>query len=315
MDLPPPLVTLEAQTLVVYYRYMTLLVTLMGKNKIVQVADTRLTIEGREHESNAIKAVSVACADANFSIAYTGLAEINGARTDKWLVGKVESVFEAGNYTVDYIVQHLVSGLNSTFPALRHRGRRLPTEHKGLCLMLSGYSHGAGGPFSEPFTVQISNMSSEGVGKRHKVNLEFSACVMKFEADTKADVYQCMIEGANHGFLSDDAAGHRLNAHVNRVNRQLKRIDQGHKPAGKATAERLVSIVKEASKHPTYGHLIGATCLSTVIHPGTTAMLTNYHDAAGETVQRLPHLVTPIETISDIEIRISAADEGDTGTS
>ena len=40
---------------------MTLIITIIGKNKVVQVSDCRLTLNGEEHDVNAIKAIGVAC--------------------------------------------------------------------------------------------------------------------------------------------------------------------------------------------------------------------------------------------------------------
>ena len=68
-----------------YTLSVTLVITILGNNKVVQVADTRLTLNGKLHDAHAIKAVGVACADAQFCIGYSGVAEIEGQRTDYWL--------------------------------------------------------------------------------------------------------------------------------------------------------------------------------------------------------------------------------------
>ncbi len=71
---------------------MTLILTLLATNKIVQVSDRRLTLNGETCDSNANKLVCVGCDDARFSVGYTGVAEIDGQRTDYWLKNQVKAI-------------------------------------------------------------------------------------------------------------------------------------------------------------------------------------------------------------------------------
>jgi hypothetical protein len=67
---------------------MTMIATLVARNKVVQVSDRRLTWpNGGLADDEANKAICVKCNNAHFSIAYTGLAEIGKERkrTDIWL--------------------------------------------------------------------------------------------------------------------------------------------------------------------------------------------------------------------------------------
>ena len=65
---------------------MTLIVTAVGKSFVIQASDRRLTTpSGALHDDNANKALCVACRDAVFAMAYTGLAQIGSKRIDEWL--------------------------------------------------------------------------------------------------------------------------------------------------------------------------------------------------------------------------------------
>lgn len=79
---------------------MTLIVTTIFKNKVVQVADAKLTLNGKEVEDRAVKSIGVQCADARFCIGYTGIAEIEGERTDFWIAHQVSDIFRHGGYGV-----------------------------------------------------------------------------------------------------------------------------------------------------------------------------------------------------------------------
>jgi hypothetical protein len=63
--------------------------------------------------------------------------------------------------------------------------------------------------------------------------------------------------------------------------------------------ERLVSVVRQASRHPKHGKLIGRDCLSVVIHPNTPEMPAYYHPEKDVAAPRVPHLVTPWYEIVD----------------
>lgn len=83
----------------------------------------------------------------------------------------------------------------------------------------------------------------------------------------------------------------------------MRRIDLGETPSGRSTVEGLVDIVRQASKHPKYGYLIGRDCLSVVIHPNNRKGWTYYHPEAASTTIRLPHLVSLWQQVVDAELR------------
>jgi len=74
---------------------VTLIVTAATKDFIFQVADTKLTnIDGTSFDDVLVKTTLVDCYDVKVSISYTGLAFIEGQRTDIWLAFRLKE-FEA----------------------------------------------------------------------------------------------------------------------------------------------------------------------------------------------------------------------------
>ena len=80
---------------------MTLIITALSPDRVVQVPDRKLTYpDGRTYTEHANKAVIVWCEDAYFSVAYTGLAQVydkdtkRRKRTDEWIVHSLWSIMQ-----------------------------------------------------------------------------------------------------------------------------------------------------------------------------------------------------------------------------
>jgi hypothetical protein len=138
---------------------MTLILTLVSTNKIVQVSDRRLTLNGKVCDSNANKLVCVGYDDARFSVGYTGVAEIDGQRTDYWLVDQIESIFSSGHRDVLTVYKELADKATSAVSRLRYKGRLVHQRHRGLTLALAGYREISGTVV--PFLAYISNVALE----------------------------------------------------------------------------------------------------------------------------------------------------------
>lgn len=143
---------------------MTLIATIISKNKVVQVSDCRLTLNGKEYDATAIKAVGVGCADARFCVGYSGVGEIEGNRTDYWLVEQIKSIFAAGHDKVRTVAWELSVAAEEAMPKLRYKGVPVRREDRWLQLVLVGYHHGEAEPFGQPFVTAISNTKFRGPG-------------------------------------------------------------------------------------------------------------------------------------------------------
>ncbi len=283
---------------------MTLITSIIGKNKVVQVSDTRLTLRGQETDADAIKAVCVGCNDARFSIGYSGVGEIEGQRTDYWLVDQVNSIFDSGRYGVKAIMWELAVAAENAMPRLRYGGLPVRRQDRWLQLELVGYHHSEEGPFSRPFSITIANTRSRGVGVPYGVESEFIIKPSMLKPGLPDNETYGIMIGATAAILAEDEHAKENLKSLNQVLRQLRRVDLGQQPSGRTTAERLVWVMREASKHPKYGKYIGRNFLSVVIHPDSPAMATYYHPSEAVALERGPHLVTPELTMTDLEFDV-----------
>src|SRR5215217_6787339 len=231
---------------------MTLILTLIATNKVVQISDRRLTLNGETCDSNANKLVCVGCDDARFSVGYTGVAEIDGQRTDYWLVEQIESIFRAGHRDVLTVYKMLEEQATKAVSRLQYKGRPVHPQGRGLTLVLARYRE-IGGTVV-PFLAYITNVALDAASP--------------FDVKT--------------GFF--------------------RKIDLGYRPESQTTAERMAWLVRQATKHPQYGPLVGPDCLSVVIHPNNPKIPTHYHPEKATIIEYGPHLVTPMLSTWDARV-------------
>ena len=137
--------------------FVTLILTLVDKNTIVQVSDRRVTKpDGEIHDDNANKAVCIGMSYAHFAVSYTGLAYIGRAkienRTDYWLLEHLGSISRNGIPTVEKICRSL--GEQATRPLSRLLGNYKPLE-----VVLTGYDR-----YNRSFRATVSNMKVNKAG-------------------------------------------------------------------------------------------------------------------------------------------------------
>lgn len=280
---------------------MTLIITMIGKNKVIQVADCRLTLEGKTCDADAIKSILVMCSDAQFSVGYTGLAEIEDKRTDYWLVEQIRSIFGSGVFDVRRLTWELATRLENVVPKSRYKGRLVKRENRGLYLVLAGYHDGEDGPKSQPFITTVSNMRYRGDSVPIGVASEFMVTPQMLRPGLPDNDFSVNIGGAWRAITSNDGYARETRKSLMQVQRQLRRVDLGERPSGITSVRRLVSVVGQASKHPKYGKLIGRDCLSVVIHPNNPMMGAYHHPEKVPAELRAPHMVTPWYEIVDAQ--------------
>lgn len=277
---------------------MTLILTLVSSNKVVQVSDRRLTLGRNVHDINANKAICVGCNDAHFSVGYTGVAEIDGQRTDYWLVDQISSIFQSGNEDVLTVYKALQERATKAISRLRYKGRPVHPQGRGLTLVLAGYRTIEA--TTVPFLAYISNLNLDNSNPLHVENT-FSRKGWMFDPRARADKQMIFVHGARVTFNAGDPAGAKICRRYWEMTRILKRIDLGHEPESRTTADRMAWLIRETSSHPRHGYLVGRDCLSVVIHSNSPAMPTHYHPDKATTVEYGPHLVTPMLSTWDVE--------------
>ncbi len=279
---------------------MTLVITMIAKDKVVQIADTRLTLNGCEYDANAIKSVCVSCADAYFSIGYSGVAEIKGQRFDYWLVDEVKVLMSAGFHGVKQITDELAKRLEKEVAALTFRGRSVDKQRKGLLLVLAGFQHDLEVQrlFRLPFLTTITNIERWELGKSIEVADQFRVDPRALRAaipgsgTTRRDaepVY--IVNGERLALFDDEKYAKEFKELLTSTTRWLRRIDQGHRSDARTSATRLAEVIQRASTHPKYGKYIGPNCISVVMHPDSSDMFSHYHLLGATTVEQRPHFV------------------------
>lgn len=281
---------------------MTLILTLVSSNKVVQVSDRRLTLGRNVHDINANKAICVGCSDARFSVGYTGVAEMDGQRTDYWLVDQISSVFQSGYEDVLTVYKSLQERATEAISRLRYRGRPVHPQGRGLTLVFAGYR--TIDAITIPFLAYVSNVNPDNSDPL-RVDSTFSRNGWMFDPRARPDKQMVFVHGARITFDARDPAAEEIRRRYWAATRVLKRVDLGNEPESRASAERMAWLIREASSHPRYGYLVGRDCLSVVIHPNSPAMPTHYHPDKATTVEYGPHLVTPMLSSWDVEFDLS----------
>lgn len=115
---------------------MTLILTVVDKDRIIQVSDRRLTkTNGEIYDDNANKAVCIGMSYVHFCASYTGLAFIGRERpdnrTDYWLLEQLGSITRSGEPRLENICRALGERAANVLSRLR--------GFKGLEVVLAGY--------------------------------------------------------------------------------------------------------------------------------------------------------------------------------
>ena len=117
---------------------MTLILTSLADDAVTQVSDRKLTYpDDSVKPDKATKAICVTCADAKFTISYTGLARIgnkqNCAQTDRWLVDHLTES-KATHKPFPEIIDGLRTHSVDTFSKLSGLGKR-----RGITFVFAGF--------------------------------------------------------------------------------------------------------------------------------------------------------------------------------
>lgn len=78
---------------------MTLIMTLVNSEQVIQISDRRLTVNGILDDDESNKAGLLICRDARFAFGFTGLARFNNFQTRDWLL---EAIYNS--CSPDYII-------------------------------------------------------------------------------------------------------------------------------------------------------------------------------------------------------------------
>lgn len=282
---------------------MTLIITQVASNKVVQVSDTRLPLGREIYDAKAIKAILVNCEDARFVVGYTGVAEISNTRTDRWIVEAVRRIFAAGFYDVKSVVLGLKNQAQRDLENLRFKGTLVGPKHRTLIFVLAGYRITERGTYT-PFYSWVTNTFVDSSRQRPEKDAGFAAQLITRDPNASPEVQDIYLARARACFEAPDAAARELQRKYIRTRRILRRIDLGTEPAARATVNCFIELTRQARKHPRHGFLVGPDCNSVVVYPGRASTLVDYHskDSAAP-LRYMPHWVYPGMALRDIELK------------
>lgn len=235
---------------------MTLIITVVDRDKLVQVSDRRLTNRNREVFTDYTnKAVCVGMDHVHFAASYTGLAfigrETTENRTDYWLLDHLGAIARDGAPSVERICRSLGDRAGRALSRLRG-------DFKPLGVVLVGYDHK-----NRSFRATVSNMKVNEGGFVEVVRDHFVSDVRWFYPwSPKPEVY---VAGAVPVFEAKDPKARALKASREKVLQYIKANRE--KLTEQQVAEALVWLTRAAHTHDDFGYLIGRDCLSVVAFP------------------------------------------------
>ena len=255
---------------------MTLIITALADNVVIQVSDRRLTAtNGKLYDDLAIKEICVSCADARFCMAYTGLAKIDCRRTDEWVFDFLSSI-NAGKLTFTKLFDSLHKQVSSTFRRLHYLGRV-----RGITFAIAGFCR------TRAFMGLLSNVE-DGKGNWLKdVDDNFQSHF--YFRDTKPlRKLAVVINGAEDAI---DDLGNTLE--------KIRKRYLGKNPVNIVAV--LVQLIRMASEHREVGYTIGRNCLSTIVMPNCGFTCQDHPDEDSPQ-QHAPHCILQNQTYKSIKI-------------
>jgi hypothetical protein len=256
---------------------MTLIITALADDAVVQVSDRRLTCpDGSDFAENANKAICFDCADAHVSLAYTGLAQIGATRTDHWLVDLLTD-HRLTSESFPVAVEAVARLATERFRALRHLGNRRP-----LSLVFGGF-----GPRG-PLMALVSNFEDSSGKRLPSVSDTFGTAVGLRNQHLMRRL-GLMVSGAEAAVTTE------LTDAIKRIRKRFLT----ERPEKRVNV--LVQVLRRAAAEPKHGWLIGNECMAVIVTPAGGFQAT-FHPSEESEVSYMPHYVRPGMSACDIWI-------------
>ena len=256
---------------------MTLIITALANDAVVQVSDRRLTLPGRTvFSEDANKAICFGCADAHVSLAYTGLARIGTTPIDHWLVDLLTDN-RLANEPFPKAVEAVARLATERFRELRPLG-----EGRRLSLVFSGFGH------LRPVMALVSNSEDSSGSWLPRVSDTFATGLWLRNEKTMRKL-DLMVSGAVAAVTSDL---------VEAIKRIRKRF------LARTPEERvnvLVQVLRRAANEREYGWLIGQECMGVIVAPEGRFQAT-FHPSSNAALSYMPHFVQHWMSVRDVWI-------------
>jgi hypothetical protein len=258
---------------------MTFIISAATRNIALQVADTRLTrvADGTIKDDLSIKTTVLHCRDAKLIISFTGLASINGKRTNKWIEEKLvqfrawEKVFQE---TMDYLRDEATNALS--------RDKNL--EKHGLEIVVIGLGFSPAGT-RQPAIALITNSSEPQVSRNQFVDVDpIGRPFIRYIRGPIVDRHYIGISGATGGRKLI------INGLRRKLEKQLRQSPEGANP--RQLLDRLVAILRlHKQDHPQLNQVIGSHCVAVAIMTDLKVVCVSYGPRGGKLL--FPNFVEP----------------------
>jgi hypothetical protein len=224
---------------------MTLIITTLAKNKVVQASDRRLTrLDGTLHNDRANKAICVECNNAVFSVAYTGIARIGKKRTDEWIADYFDSIPDMARKPIHAIRRELTDYASAAF-ALYRRPLFLGVVLAGFHLYLE-----------RPFVISIFNAdlrrTPTTIVSETPGNIFRSKAFVMEQAVNKRSATSVQLDGLSAVAHPRTEFGRIMQKRLRKTAKYAAYMDNYE------VADNLVSAIRLAQHHPLLGHAIGS---------------------------------------------------------
>lgn len=261
---------------------MTLIISAAAPGVALQVADTLVTKGGQYYDDKLVKSTIVHCRNGKLIVSYTGLAVIEGKRTDIWLAQMLREV-NATEFIFPEIVETVRHKLNKVRTIDTH------LDSTGLTVVIMGQALAKSGQI-EPAIAEVSNRQKY-VAKRNEFE-EQKRPYGEFEKWTIA-------LGPRSNFVSVNGAVPQ-NFPANTFRRKLQRLL--NKARTEEDKKRLLTFVVEMLRyHRSHNNLdcvIGEDCTAAFIDD-TLKSVSSYY-SKGSSVRRIPNIVSDSLALTDI---------------
>lgn len=264
---------------------MTFIVAASTDDIAVHVADTRLTkTDGSFYADDLVKTTVLHCKDAALLLSYTGLASIDGKRTDQWIVAQLHK-FNAPAKVFVEIVNHLTDAFSDA------RRRNAPLAQFGVTLAINGLGVSPTGVHQQAVAV-ISNTEEPRPKRNAFVYVNPRGRNFRCFFLPPPNSYYMAV----HGSVSEtlNISGHR---------KSIIRCLQTIKAQGevKPLLDSLAAMLRDQRTDPKLSNVIGDECTAVAIGRDYGS-IAYFYASSGSAVSRYPNIVRPGYTVEDFTI-------------
>lgn len=225
---------------------MTLILSLTNTQSSILVSDRRLTYaDGSIKTDEQTKLATLTCADGRFGVAFSGLAEYGGLRTESWLL---DQLFKLG--PPDFEARSILGRFREAASERWAKIKAADPAAKRTSFVFSGFDHSEDPP--RAIAIKLSNWEGENVVYDQPFD-EFieTGIIERRPRRERSDLGAVLVSGMLNLIPDSEIAI---------FGRMLER-----RLTPDAIINRAVDAIRTASDDPTWGAAIGRQCLSLLV--------------------------------------------------